>query len=114
MTATRRAQFSQNLARPNDTKTQPLIDANKQTSQHPGCGTAPAAAGTSLSISSQSLSGPANSSFPMMETTTQEKAGFRPVVLNLGSRDPLGVPNANLEYQQISPIIDCKQQQQSH
>jgi len=27
------------------------------------------------------------------------------VVLNLGSRDPVGVPNANLEYQQISPNI---------
>jgi len=30
---------------------------------------------------------------------------IRTVVLNLGSRDPLGVPNANLEYQQISPNI---------
>jgi len=27
------------------------------------------------------------------------------VVLNLGSRDPLGVPNADLEYPQISPNI---------
>jgi len=32
--ATRRAQFSQNLARPQGTKAKPSIGANKHTSQH--------------------------------------------------------------------------------
>jgi len=63
MSAARRAQFSQNLAWPHDTKAKPSIDANNQTSQHRGLVTAAAsAAGTSLSISSPSLFSPAMSS----------------------------------------------------
>jgi len=43
----RRAQFSQNLAWPHGTKPKPSIGADKETSQHRGCGTAAAgAAGT--------------------------------------------------------------------
>jgi len=62
MSATRLAQFSQNVW-PHGTKGKPSIGANKQTSQHRGYGTATAgAAGTSLSISSPSLSSPARSS----------------------------------------------------
>jgi len=39
MSATRRAQFSQNLAWPHSTKAKPSIGANKQTSLQRGCGT---------------------------------------------------------------------------
>jgi len=57
MSATQRAQFSQNLAWLCGNFEVYLVGANKQTSQHRGCGTAAAgAAGTSLQISSPSLS----------------------------------------------------------
>jgi len=56
MSATRRAQFSQNFVWLHGTKAKPSIGANKQTSQHRGCGTAVAgAAGTSPPISSPSF-----------------------------------------------------------
>jgi len=44
MSATRRAQFSQNLAWPHGTKAKPSIGDNKLTSQHRGRGTAAAGA----------------------------------------------------------------------
>jgi len=51
MSATRRAQFYQNLAWPHDTKAKPTIGADKQTSQHRGCGTAATGAtGTDVAV----------------------------------------------------------------